>query len=62
MNPGTPIDDAYVLAAARAAGLDIAPAQVAGVTANLARIEAIARPLNAFALEAGDEIAPVWTP
>ena len=62
MNPGTPIDDAYVLAAARAVGLDIAPAQVAGVSANLARIEVIARPLNTLALEASDEIAPVWTP
>lgn len=62
MTVGTPIDDAYVLAAACAAGLDIAPAQVAGVTANLARIAAIARPLNALALAASDEIAPVWTP
>jgi len=58
----TPIDEAWVLAAARVAGLAIAPAHVAGVTANLVRIEQIARPLNAIELDASDEIAPVWTP
>jgi hypothetical protein len=58
----TPIDEAWVLAAARVAGLAIAPAHVPGVTVNLARIEQIARPLNAIELDASDEIAPVWTP
>ena len=62
MSADTPIDEAWVLAAARGVGLTIPPEHLAGVTANLARIEAVARPLEALALEASDEIAPVWTP
>lgn len=56
------IDEGYVIAAARAMGLAIAPEQLPGVVANLQRIEAIAEPLNAMPLAPEDESAPVWMP
>lgn len=62
MAHNTKIDETWVLAAAQAAGLVIAPAHVAGVTANLARIAQVAQPLAGVELDAADEIAPVWTP
>jgi hypothetical protein len=62
MSTAGPIDEAWVLAASRGVNLSLAPEQVAGVTANLARIETVAHSLDAVALEAHDELAPVWTP
>jgi hypothetical protein len=56
------IDEAYVIAAAKANGLAIAPEHLPGVAANLQRIEAIAEPLMAIALGPSDEAAPVWMP
>jgi|SoiMethySBSTD1v2_1073268.scaffolds.fasta_scaffold1591672_2 hypothetical protein len=56
------IDEAYVLAAARALALPIAPEHLPGVLANLQRIEAIAEPLNATPLAPAEEAAPVWMP
>lgn len=56
------IDDAYVIAAARALDLPITPEHLPGVLANLRRIEAIAQALDAVALAPEDETAPVWMP
>jgi hypothetical protein len=56
------IDETYVLAAARALDLVIAPEHLPGVVANLQRIEAIAEALNGTALGPEDEAAPVWMP
>jgi hypothetical protein len=56
------IDEAYVVAAAKALDFAIAAEHLPGVVANLQRIEAIAQPLNAVALDPGDEAAPVWMP
>jgi hypothetical protein len=56
------IDEAYVLAAAKALELPIAPEHLPGVVANLQRIAAIAEPLGATALTPEDELAPVWMP
>ena len=56
------IDETYVIAAAKALDLPIAPEHLPGVVANLQRIEAIVSPLNAIALAPEDEAAPVWMP
>jgi len=56
------IDEAYVIAAAKAVGLGITPEQLPGVVANLQRIEAIAKSLDAAPLAPEDESAPVWMP
>ena len=56
------IDETYVVAAAKALALPIAPEHLPGVVANLQLIAAIAEPLNAALLDPGDEAAPVWTP
>jgi hypothetical protein len=56
------IDEAYVIAAAKANGLALTPEQLPGVVATLQRIEAFAEPLIATALAPGDEAAPVWMP
>ena len=56
------IDETYVIAAAKALDLAIAPEHLAGVVANLQRIEAIAEPLEAATLGPDDEAAPVWMP
>ena len=56
------IDETYVLAAAKALDLAIAPEHLPGVVANLQRIEAIYELLDAIALGTGDEAAPVWMP
>ena len=56
------MDEAYVVAAARALELPIAPEHLPGVVANLQRIAEIAGPLNATPLAAEDEAAPVWMP
>ena len=56
------IDEAYVIAAAKALDLALAPEHLPGVVANLQRIAAIAEPLNATALAPDDEAAPVWMP
>ena len=56
------IDEAYVVAAAKALELPIAPEHLPGVVANLQRIAAIAESLDAIALAPEDEAAPVWMP
>ena len=56
------IDEAYVIAAANALDLPIAPEHLPGVVANLQRIAAIHKPLDAIALGPEDEAAPVWMP
>jgi len=56
------IDEAYVTAAAHAVELAIGPEELPGVVANLQRIEALALPVIAAAIEPDDELAPVWTP
>ena len=56
------IDETYVIAAAQAIELPIAPEHLPGVVANLQRIEAIAAALDAAALGPEDEAAPVWMP
>ena len=56
------IDEAYVLAAAKALELPIAQEHLPGVIANLQRIAAIAEPLDAMALAPDEEAAPVWMP
>ena len=56
------IDEAYVIAAAKAVDLPIAPEHLPGVVANLQRIAAIYEPLDALALGPEDEAAPVWMP
>ena len=56
------IDEAYVIAAAKALELPIAPEHLPGVVANLQRIAAIAEPLNMTPLAPEDEAAPVWMP
>ena len=56
------IDEAYVLAAAKALELPITPEHLPGVLANLQRIEAIAGPLESTVLAPEDEAAPVWMP
>ena len=56
------IDEAYVLAAAKALELPITPEHLPGVLANLQRIEAIVAPLESTVLTPEDEAAPVWMP
>ncbi|HTP96426.1 MAG TPA: DUF4089 domain-containing protein [Burkholderiales bacterium] len=58
----TGIDADVVAHAARLAGLDIAPAQMAGVVANLRVMAAVAAALNEFALDEENESAAVFTP
>ena len=61
-NGAAVIDEAYVIAAARAVGLAITAEQLPGVVANLQRIAAMAETLDAPALGPEDEAAPVWMP
>ena len=56
------IDAAYVLAAARAVGLDLAPAHLPGVIANFQHISEIAALVNEFALADDVESAAVFAP
>lgn len=56
------IDKAFVLEAAKLAGLELDEAAVSGVIANLERIAEFARLLEQVPLVAEDEAAPVWRP
>ena len=56
------IDEAYVIAAAKALELPITAEHLPGVLANLQRIEAIVGPLESTVLTPEDEAAPVWMP
>ena len=56
------IDKAFVLEAAKLAGLELDEAAVSGVIANLERIAEFARFLEQVPLVAEDEAAPVWRP
>lgn len=56
------IDEAYVLLAARAAGLELAPAHLPGVTAYFRMIAGIAAAVNEFPLGDDTECAAVFTP
>lgn len=50
----------YVDAAAAALGLAITADMRPGVIANFERLDAVARPVNEFALGPDDEPGPVW--
>ena len=52
----------YIVAAAAALELPIAPEHMPGVMANFERLAAIAAHVNAFDLAPEDEPAPVWRP
>ena len=56
------IETAFVLEAARLAGLRLDEAALPGVVANLERIAGFARVLEQVPLGAEDEAAPVWRP
>ena len=52
----------YVLAAAAALELPIAPAHLPGVVLNFERLAGIAAAVNEFALGPADEPGPRWEP
>lgn len=52
----------YVLAAAAALELPIAPAHLPGVILNFERLASIAAAVNEFALGPADEPGPRWEP
>jgi hypothetical protein len=52
----------YIVAAAAALDLPIAPEHMPGVLENFERLAGIAAQVNAFKLEPGDEPGPVWRP
>jgi hypothetical protein len=57
------MDEAYVLSASRVLNLNIKKEELAGVTAQLQRIAAIAQSLEDVELDPfTDEMAPVWRP
>jgi hypothetical protein len=56
------IDEAYVLQAARLAGIEVSAEQLPGVVEHLRRAAAMARLLDDFPLPADEEIAPTWRP
>jgi len=56
------IDDDYVKAAARLAGLELDPARRRGVLGNLQRIEQLAQPVLEVELGHEDELGPEWKP
>ena len=62
METRDPIDEAYVLQAARRAGLELSAEQLPGVVEHFQRAAAMARLLDDFALPADEEIAPTWRP
>ena len=62
METRDPIDEAYVLQAARLAGLELGAEQLPGVVEHLRRAAAMARLLEEFALPDDEEIAPTWRP
>lgn len=56
------IDETTVLQAARQAGLEIGPARLPAVLANLQRIAALAQPVLEVELAPEDELGPEWKP
>ncbi|MBK8065543.1 MAG: DUF4089 domain-containing protein [Betaproteobacteria bacterium] len=58
-----PIDEGWVRQATRLVGLQITPAQMPGVLANLRRTAEVAAIVNAVELDpVADESGPVWRP
>ncbi len=53
---------AYIVAAAAALELPIAPEHMPGVLANFERLAGVAAAVNAFELGPADEPGPVWRP
>ena len=53
---------AYIVAAAAALELPIAPEHMPGVLVNFERLAGVAAAVNAFELGAADEPGPVWRP
>jgi len=60
--PMQPIDEAYVLAAAQAAGLEIPAGHAGAVAEALGRIAEVAAPVLVVPLAPEDELAPIWRP
>jgi hypothetical protein len=59
----TKIDEAFIREAARVAGVEIPPARLPEVLANLQRTEQVAEALFKVELDPQtDEMAPVWRP
>jgi hypothetical protein len=57
------IDEAFVRRALALQGIELTPAQVPGVIANLQRTAQLAATVNAFPLDqVTDESGPVWRP
>lgn len=57
-----PIDEAFVLQAARLAGIEITAEQLQAVVENLRRTAQAACLVNEFALGAEEEPGPIWHP
>ena len=57
-----PIDEAFVLQAARLAGIEIGAAQLQAVIASLRVTAHAAALVNEFDLDAHEEPGPVWRP
>lgn len=57
-----PIDEAYVLRAARLAGLELASEQLPGVVEHLRRTAEAAQLVNDFLLGMNEEPGPIWRP
>lgn len=53
---------AYIVAAAAALELPIAPEHMPGVLVNFERLAGVAAAVNAFELGSADESGPVWRP
>lgn len=53
---------AYIVAAAAALELPIAPEHMPGVLLNFERLAGVAAAVNAFELGPADEPGPVWRP
>jgi len=56
------IDEKYVIAAARQAGLELDPQRLRAVLGNLQRIAQLAQPVLEVELGSGDELGPEWKP
>lgn len=56
------IDEAFVLRAARLAGIELAAEQVQGVVENLRRTAEAAHLVNEFVLGMEEEPGPIWHP
>jgi hypothetical protein len=56
------IDEAYVLQAARLAGLELKSEQISSVLEHLRRTASLARLLEDFVLPTEEEIGPTWRP